>query len=348
MNTIQKLIYKLTADNTDLIKGMKKASESMDSLGKKFQATGKKLTLGVTLPIVGIGAAMVKLASDAEETESKFNAVFKSQSDAVSTWAKEYSKSIGRSEIDTKAFLATIQDTLVPLGFMRDRAADMSKSVIELANDLSSFNNLPTADVVRDIQSAIVGNTETLRKYGVVASQDAIIQEALTSGLIKNKNELDATTKAQAIYNILLKGTTDAQGDAARTSGSTANQLRAVKAEAEALGVEFGQVLLPIVNDIIAGARDLIGWFSALDEEQKKQILTMLAVAAAAGPVISAIGTLSRLTGLLINPTNILIGGIVALGIALFETSKEERAYNKAINDTYNKPFEPCTTSLSW
>lgn len=295
-----------------------KFGAKLDQVGKKMQQVGKKMTAFVTLPILGIGAAMVKTASDAEETESKFNTVFKNQAADVKAWAKTFSDSVGRSTTANMGFLATIQDTLVPLGFMRDRAADMSKSVVELATDLASFNNLPTADVVRDIQSAIVGNTETLRKYGVVASQDAIIQEALTSGLIKNKNELDATSKAQAIYNLLLKGTVDAQGDAERTAGSTANQMRKLKAQTEDLLIAFGQQLIPIVQDLIGGLSKAVKWFSDLDESQKKMIITFAGIAAAAGPVISAIGGISRaMIFLAANPIVAVIAGIAAISIGI-------------------------------
>jgi hypothetical protein len=321
------------------------AERKLASFGKRAQQVGKNLSKFVTLPILGIGAAMVKVASDAEETNSKFDAVFKNQSASVREWAKDFSDNVGRSTTANLGFLATIQDTLVPLGFMRDRAADMSKQVVELATDLGSFNNLPTADVVRDIQSAIVGNTETLRKYGVVASQDAIIQEALTSGLIKNKNELDATSKAQAIYNLLLQGTADAQGDAVRTAGSTANQMKKLKAQVEDLAIEFGQQLLPVVQDIIEAVSKGVKWFSDLDERQKKLILTLAGVAAAAGPVIAAIGGISRaISFLAANPAVAVVGALAAVAVGVIAV---DNAMKNAQIKEYAAAYEGLEEKLS-
>ena len=323
----------------------KQAEKNLDSFGKKAQAIGGKLTKYVTLPILGIGAAMVKTASDAEETNSKFDAVFKDQSEGVRAWAKTFSDSVGRSTTANIGFLATIQDTLVPLGFMRDRAADMSKQVVALSTDLASFNNLPTADVVRDIQSAIVGNTETLRKYGVVASQEAIIQEALTSGLIKNKKELNATSKAQAIYNLLLKGTVDAQGDAIRTSDSTANQFRKLKAEVEDLLIAFGKELLPVVKDILKEVTKVVKTFTELDDSTKRTILTLAGLAAAAGPAISAIGGISRALAFL--SANPAVAAVAAIGGVVAAIAAISAANRKKYVDEVSEDFKDVAKSAN-
>jgi len=191
-----------------------------------------------------------KAASDAEEIDSKFRTVFKNLAGDTEEWAKTYSASVGTSVTESKKFLATIQDTLVPLGFARKAASDMSREVVKLAIDLASFNNLPTETVVRDIQSAIVGNTETLRKYGVVASQAAIEQEALNSGLVTNKNEIDANIKAQAILNLTLKGTVDAQGDAIRTADSFANTQKRLNSQLLTLKETIGNLLNPEIKNM--------------------------------------------------------------------------------------------------
>ena len=258
MAVLGELIIRIVGDNKDFDKSVESSEQKLNGLEKQSSQTAGIINQVLVGALIAGAAASIKLASDAEESGSKFNAVFKEQSDEVRSWAETYSESVNRSSLQTIQFLSTIQDTLVPLGFAREAAAEMSKSVVTLSNDLASFNNLPTEQVVRDIQSALVGNTETLRKYGVVASQDAIIQEALNSGLIENKNQLDANTKAQAIYNLVVQGTADAQGDALRTSGSFANQMRGLEAAFVDLGVEVGETLLPALSDMVGLITDII------------------------------------------------------------------------------------------
>jgi len=132
----------------------------------------------------------------------------------------------------------------------------MSSQVVKLAIDLASFNRIPTADVVRDLQSALVGNVETLRKYGVIAQEAQIKQKALELGF--NPKSLTAQQKALSILNITMEGTTDAQGDAVRTAGSFANQLVALQSELKSVGTELGKSLLEPGKDVIATIKGIL------------------------------------------------------------------------------------------
>ena len=324
------VIAHIKADVTDFKKNINGASKTMSNFGKDMRNQGALLTATVTTPILALGTGFVKLASDAEETNSKFDAVFKDMAGSADEAFGTLAKTIGRSKTELKGYGATLQDTFVPLGFARDTASEMSIEVVKLSEDLASFNNLRTEDVVRDMQSALVGNTETLRKYGVVASQEAIVQEALTSGLIKNKNELNATTKAQAIFNLVMQGTADAQGDAERTAASTANQMKALQSEFKAMGEELGTLLIPIVQELLTHLRSLIEWFRGLSEEQQKTILVILAIVAAIGPLLIVLGSLAgaitaiitilpviaALIAALLSPIGLVVIAIVALAAA--------------------------------
>lgn len=253
--TIGELIYKIKGDDTQLKSTLKNDEKQVQSFGSKISTLGK-LFAGA-LVAKGISVAIGKLkefgeaASDAGETESKFNAVFKENSDSVRAWAEAYSDSIGRNVNAQLGFLASVQDTLVPLGFMRDQAADVSEQVVTLANDLASFNNLPTEEVVAGITSALVGNTENLRRYGVVATEATIKQEALTSGIIKEGEALTSQQKAQSILNILVKSTTDAQGDLIRTKESAANVTKSLEDAELGLKIALGD----LINEGLTPAR---------------------------------------------------------------------------------------------
>ena len=215
---------------------------------------------GIAAVGAGLGALSVQLinaGSDAEEMQGKFDAVFQEFGGPVTTELTNFATNVGRSRFELMGFASTIQDTLVPLGFARGAAADMSVEVVKLATDLGSFNNLPTEQVIMDVQSALVGNTETLRKYGVVATQATIEQYALSNGLWDGEAAMDAQTKAAAIMGLIMDSTTDAQGDAARTSESWANQMRALKATLTDTATEIGLQLLPAVTPLLAKLGEL-------------------------------------------------------------------------------------------
>ncbi len=198
--------------------------------------------------LVRFTKSVIKVASDTEEIGSKFNAVFKDLTEAADAWALSFAESVGRSNLEIKTFLATLQDTFVPLGFARDKAKEMSQTMTELAVDIASFNNKADADVIRDLQSAIVGNTETVRKYGVIITQVTLGQELLNSGMAKNVKRATEAQKAQARLNIIQRSTTDAQGDAIRTASSYANQVKRLQANLTNLRATIGDRILPSVN----------------------------------------------------------------------------------------------------
>ncbi len=250
-------IEKLKKSLAGLGKAGKGAVPGTDAAGKSISGMVgniKNLVAGGLLAAAGqqllaFGKASVNAASDVQETQSKFNAVFKDLAGDVTKELDTFAAAANRSTYDLQGFAATLQDTFVPLGFARDEAASTSIQLVKLAEDLASFNNLETADVVNDLQSAMVGNTETLRKYGIVASQAAIDQEALSLGLEFTKGKMDAQTKAAAILSITMKSTSDAQGDAIATADGYANVTKGMEAATLDLQVAIGNVLLPSMTE---------------------------------------------------------------------------------------------------
>ena len=123
----------------------------------------------------------VNAASRQEEILNKFNTVFGQNADEVAKWADSYGDSIGRATSDLMEMASGLQDIFVPMGFLRSEASELSKGLTQLAIDVASFSNASDEEVINAFKSAVVGNHETVRKYGIVITQAALKQEALTS-----------------------------------------------------------------------------------------------------------------------------------------------------------------------
>jgi len=243
-----------------------KAKGATAAFGRDMDSTGramKRMAAGA-LALAGVGGGLyvlkkgfmdvVKAASDAEETQAKFNTVFKNLSGQANDWAESFGDSVGRSRQSVKSWMAGLQDTFVPLGIARDEAFELAKSLATLAVDVASFNNAVDADVIRDFTSALVGNHETVRKFGIIISESALKQEAMRQGIEKTYKELTDLEKVQLRYNLILAGTTDAQGDAIRTSNSYANQMKRIRGTLDNIKVALGEDILPI---LATGLEDL-------------------------------------------------------------------------------------------
>ncbi len=75
MAVIRNIVVKIGADISALQQGLKDAQSSLEKTGRKFTDLGGKLTTALTLPIAGIGAAMLKAGADFEEGMSGIKAV---------------------------------------------------------------------------------------------------------------------------------------------------------------------------------------------------------------------------------------------------------------------------------
>jgi len=192
----------------------------------------------------GVGAFFVKAAADAEEAESKFAAVFKELTATARDWSEDFAKSVNRSGLEIRTYMSTLQDTFVPMGFARDKAAEFSKEITKLAIDLASFNNIAEPEVLKALQSALVGNVETVRRFGIVLNEQTVVMEAVRQGWIRNAKQITNAQKIQARMILIQRGSKDAMGDAERTAGSFTNRIKGLAAAFKDYRVEVGAQLI--------------------------------------------------------------------------------------------------------
>lgn len=127
----------------------------------------------------------------------------------------------------------------------------MSVGFTELAVDLSSFYNATESDALNALRSALIGETEPMRQFGVVLNQASIEAEAVRLGLMQTGDELTAAARAQAVYGLIMQQTTAAQGDAVNTAGGWANQMRALRGSLTEVATTMGTQLLPVMTPLL-------------------------------------------------------------------------------------------------
>lgn len=293
-----------------LQKGLNRAAARMKAFGAAVQGIGAgALSLG------GLFAAPffagIDAASDMQETMNKFDVVFGDRSAAVKEWGDNFAAEIGRSEKQVADFMAGTQDLLVPVGFEPGAAEQMSKQVTGLAVDLASFNNSADADALNDLHAALTGSGEVMKKYGVVLDEAATKQELLNQG-IDPKTATNAQ-KATARWAIILRGTTAAQGDAVRSSGSYANQMKALGAATYNASVALGTAILPVVTTFITKGVSAVGVVG----EWIKQNQGLVRIVALVAAVLIGGGAAFLILGTMIGVAGFALSGLsTALGIA--------------------------------
>jgi len=234
--------------------------------------------------LLGIAIASVKVASDTQETDNLFKISMGSMADSAATFARDYSKSLGLFENDSRKALGTFQLMLTSMGIAEDKAFDMSKGLVRLTNDIASFRNQRPQDIFLKLQAGITGEAEPLKRLGILVNETIIKQIAMEKGIIKTNNALDKSsrslniqsdgqlllakstnkasrelTDAQKVllrYEAITRATIKDQGDMKRTLNETANVFRTITAQIKRTAETIGNVLLPPVNKIAVVIRD--------------------------------------------------------------------------------------------
>ncbi len=259
--TVDTLLVRVEADLKDVNQKLARFDKQVDNTAKKagrnFQKISNvaKVALGAVVvhQFAQAGMAAVRFASSVEEMQAKSSVVFGAFTGEVRNALAAFGDEVGRSTFELEGMAASIQDTFVPMGFARGEAARLSVELTKLAVDVASFNNASDTETMAAFQSALVGNHETVRRFGIVITEATLQQELYRMGVKQNAQDVDNATKVQARMNLILAGTTDAQGDAARTADSFANTSKALKAALDELLVNVVTPLLPALTNMARG-----------------------------------------------------------------------------------------------
>jgi len=244
---------------------IEKQSESMTSkMGSGLSALRAHWLAftAVTAGAVIVMKESIKAAADLEEVQTRFNIIFRSQIDLAKKWATSLQEGYFLSEREAKQYLSSVNNLLISMGYATDQAGKFSLEIVKLAADMGTFYSLPAADVMRDIESALVGNYRAMKDYGIVLN-DAIVDEyALTMGLAKNKDELSTGQRAWAAYNIIIRNAEKAIGATSRETGGYSSQIKQFQTNVENLKVALGEGLLPALTNIVKQVNE---WIKAND-----------------------------------------------------------------------------------
>jgi phage-related protein len=292
----------------------KSFGDKMAGAGKQLGKIGAATTAAVTLPILAIGKQALDAASDLNESLSKAGVVFGDFTGQVVALAADSATKLGQSRQQVLEAAGTFGNLFVSLGLGQKPAAEMSTSLVKLAADLASFNNVSPDEALDALRSGLVGETEPLRRFGVNMNDVELKAKALALGLGDfSKGVLPPAIKAQAAYALILDQTKTAQGDFARTADGAANKQRILTAQFENAKATLGQALLPIFSQVATVVGKLAERFTHLSPRVQKFVLIGAGIAAAIGPVVGIIGALVAGVGFLLSPVGLAIAAIAAL-----------------------------------
>jgi hypothetical protein len=248
----------ILADVDKLNKSLKTGEQDVSTFTGKLQGFSDKITTAFKVATAAavafagkIAIDSIKAASDLGETISKVGVLFGDSAKEIEKFADGAAQSLGQTKQEALDAAANFAIFGKSAGLSGKDLTAFSTEFVKLAADLSSFNNVPQEEAINAIGSALRGEAEPLRKFGVLLDDATLKNAALELGLISTtKNALTPQQKVLAAQKVIFEQTTAAQGDFARTSGGLANQTKILSAELENTKLVIGEALLPIVLEL--------------------------------------------------------------------------------------------------
>jgi len=322
----QNLKINITGDSSKLKNALSSASSKLSSFGSKMQSVGKSLSTRLTLPLAVAGGAAVKFASDFQESMNKVDVAFGESKQEVKDFAKTTLKQFGIAEGSALDMAALFGDMATSMGLNQSAASDMSTSLVGLAGDLASFKNIGIDQATTALAGVFTGETESLKRLGIVMTQTNLESFAMERGMNANIKTMTQAQKVALRYKFIMESTSNAQGDFGRTSGGAANQMRIFQESLKELSAKFGQVILPVFTKLVSFANGLLQKFAELSPSTKKLIVVLAGIAAALGPVLYILGTLMTMApaigtalSVMMGPIGLIVAGLTAISVVIYK-----------------------------
>lgn len=304
MALLERLQILIDADGKGAVREFQKVGATADRELSRVDERTQKMSAGLTtfgatavtasaVAAVGLGK-LAMTASDYGEAISASSVIFEKEAvPALEAYGEAAAEASGLSKtaaVDGANQFGTFGKAA---GLAGDDLVDFSTDLTSLAGDLASFKNTTPQEAIDALGSALRGEAEPLRKYGVLLDDATLKAEAMELGIYTGNGALTTQQKILAANEAIFKQTSDAQGDFARTSDSLANRQRALAAEFENVKIKIGEGLIPVFEKFAGVASSALDGFGALPDSAQSAIGTIAGLGVVAGGAVGAISLIS-------------------------------------------------------
>lgn len=253
------LILRVGADTSKLNKDLGDARKTIAKNTREIQNLGRNLTVGITAPLVAIGASSVKVFADFEQSMAKVKAV----SGATSTEFESLTnnaKELGRTTRFTASEVSALQLEFAKLGFTSEEITQVTGATLNLAQATGS-------DLA---QSAEVAGA-TLRAFGLDASETGHVTDVMAAAFSSSALDINSFQDSMKFVAPVAKAAGVTLEEATAMLGQLANNgikgsnagtsLRRILQEVAGTGMDFGEAMKKSAGEVInlADAKDEVG-----------------------------------------------------------------------------------------
>ncbi|MEG1683712.1 MAG: hypothetical protein RR295_07770 [Oscillospiraceae bacterium] len=246
-------IQKIIAGNTGLAASNQAAGNSFNFLGAgigrgAFRLGAFYLALRRTADIL---SDFVAKSNDYVENLNLFTVAMGDGADEALRYAKTVQDAMG---IDMSGFIRNqgmFKQIVTGFGVVEEKANTMSKGLVQIGYDISSFYNRPIEESMQKVQSGIAGELEPLRRLGYALDVATLSEIARKNGIEQSVNTMTQAQKSQLRYVAIMEQSRNVMGDMARTILTPANAMRILNEKVYQLKRAIGNALIPILIKVV-------------------------------------------------------------------------------------------------
>ncbi len=292
---IADLLIKIGADSYEFQQKTKQVEQGLDGLSKRLDSMGKELSLKLTAPLAALGAVALKNYDEQIQRDAKLLRALDGRADVQQRLIKQAAELQAKSTLGDEAFIAQ-QSYFATLKLNERQIKNATEAATELSYAFKDqgMNIETAAKYIGQMYGGSVGRLGRL-----IPELKEFTAEQLKSG--------------EGIKYILE----NYRGYAEVAAKEGLGFMHQIKNQWGDLMEDVGKAMLPAVQRIGESVKKIIAWFQALSPETKKVIVVVAAIAAAAGPVLLALGSLLKMLPLLKAGFSLLIAPITVVRTAI-------------------------------
>ena len=224
----------------------------------------------------------------------------------------------------------TAEDTSIALGLMANSGIKASQAGTALRTMLTNLAN-PTDNMAEAMEILNVsltdssGNMKSLREimedlkrgFSTLSEAESAQVAAMLAGKEGMSGLLAIVNSSEADFNKLAEAIDNADGTAENMANTMldnlSGQLTILKSALEGAAIAFGDLLMPLIRDLVGLLQKAVDWVNNLTDEQKETIVRIAEVVAVVGPALLILGKVVKTIISVINIINTVKTVILAL-----------------------------------
>jgi hypothetical protein len=216
--------------------------------------------------VIQYGREVFKAGVELTALERKAKIVFADALPAVTRAAEQNATAMGLTAAQYTKAAAEVGDLLIPMGFTRDAAAQMSVQLTNLGGVLSEWSggSRTAAETTEILRKALLGERDALEGLGIQITEDQVKQALQAKGYENLTGKAEEQAKALVTLEMIMDKSQDAQAAYATNQDSITRKSAEMSAKFAQIKEDLGRALIPLFADLVAGIAPLITGFSNL------------------------------------------------------------------------------------